>query len=89
MHFDVISCSHEYFSRISTLLEGNSTVLAVGSAFNTPSIEGVNVPGFNKLVRFRRFEKCKIQNFSGGACHRTPLDEARSANKLLFGKPQT
>ena len=31
-HLDVISRSHEYFSRIITLLEGNSIVLAVRSA---------------------------------------------------------
>ena len=31
------------------------------------------MPGFNKLVRFQRFEKCKIHKFSGGACPRTPL----------------
>ena len=35
-HFELISCSHEYFSRISTLLEGNSTVLAIRSAYNPP-----------------------------------------------------
>ena len=35
-HFDLISRSHEYFSRISTLLEDNSTVLAVRSAYNPP-----------------------------------------------------
>ena len=70
-HFDVISRSHAlihaYFSRISTLLEGNSTVLAVRSGYNCkiPSIEGVNVPSFNTLVRLRRFDKSKTQKFSG------------------------
>ena len=61
MHFDVISLLHEYFSCISTLLEGNSNVLAIRSAYNhkIPSIEGVNVSGFNKLVCFRQFERCK------------------------------
>ena len=77
MHFDVISCfKHKYFSRISTLLEGNSTVLAVRSAYNQkiPSIEEVNVPSFNKLVCFRQFEKCKSPKFSRRACPQT-LDE--------------
>ena len=35
-HFDLISHSHKYFSHISTLLKGNSTVLAVRSAYNPP-----------------------------------------------------
>ena len=35
-HFDLISHSHKYFSQISTLLKGNSMVLAVTSAYNPP-----------------------------------------------------
>ena len=57
----MLSCSHKYFSRISTLLEGNSTVVAIRSAYNCkiPSV-GVNVPGFNKSVCFKQFEKCSL-----------------------------
>ena len=49
-HFDVISRSYKYFSSISTLLEGNSTLLAllvliIVKFFPSPSIEGVNMPG--------------------------------------------
>ena len=52
------------------------------------------MPGFNNLVRFRQFEKCKIQNFLGEHASGPTLDEvralgARSANKLLFRTPQT
>ena len=67
-HFHIISRSHEYFSRIySTLLEGNFTVLDVRSAYNRkiPSIEVVNVLGFNKLVHFRQFQKCKQTHYLG------------------------
>ena len=31
------------------------------------------MPGFNKLVCFQRFDKCRIHKFSGGVCPRTPL----------------
>ena len=98
-HFHVISRSHAHTS-IShalalfwkvTLLFWPSEVLIIVKFLPSPSIEGVNVTGFNKLVRFRRFEKCKIHEFSGGAYPRTPLDEARafracSANKVTLWK---
>ena len=73
-YFLVISRSHEYFSRISALPEGNSTVLAIRSAYNRkiPSFTVTELSGFNKIVRLRRFENCKIQKFSGRACLRTP-----------------
>ena len=34
------------------------------------------MPGFNKLVCFQQFDKCKFQKFSRGACPQSPLDEA-------------
>ena len=37
--------------------------------------------GFNKLVRFQRFEKCKIHKFSGGACPRSLTKETHSLGK--------
>ena len=69
-HFDVISRSTSISHALAllwkiTLLFGRQKCLQ-------SSIEGVNMPGFNKLVRFRRFEKCKIQKFSGGARPWTP-----------------
>ena len=100
-HFDVISRSHAHTS-IShalalvwkvTLLFWPSEVLVIGvKSLPSPSIERVNVPGFNKLlVHFWQFEKCKIQKSSGEACPFTPLDEAhtfsaRLANELSLWK---
>ena len=98
-HFDVISRSHAHTS-IShalalfwkvTLLFLPSEVLIIVTFLPSPSMERVNLPGFNKLVRFRRFQKCKIQKFSKRACPQTPLDDARafrarSANKLTLWK---
>ena len=93
MYFDVISRSHAHtsISHILALFWKVTTVLEVRNAYNRKihSKEEVNVPGFNKLVHFKRFEKCKILKFSRGACPWTPLDEARtfsacSANKLIL-----
>ena len=62
------------------------------------SIEGVNVPGFNKLVHLQKFEKCKIKKFSRAAGPRPPppppeMKLAPSAlaqqTNSLFGKTQT
>ena len=60
------------------------------------SIEGVNVPGFNKLVHLQKFEKCKIQKFSRAAGPRSPPPEMKLApsalaqqTNSLFGKTQT
>ena len=47
-------------------LHGALEMLIIVKFLPSPSIEGVNVPGFNKLVRSRRFEKCKIKIFFWG-----------------------
>ena len=69
MYFDVISRSHAHtsISHILALFWKVSTVLEVRNAYNCKihSKEEVNVPGFNKLVHFKRFEKCKILKFAG------------------------
>ena len=51
-----LSCSHKYFSCISTLLDSNSTVLAIRSAYN------------HKITSFTGFgdsRSAKIENFPG------------------------
>ena len=60
MHFNVISHSHKYFSRISALLElGNTIVLDVRNAYNhkIPSFTGTEL---NKLVCFWQYQE--VQN---------------------------
>ena len=68
-HFDVISRSHA-LTRICTLLEGNSTVLAVRSAYNRkiPSIERVTVQN---------------SNIFWGSMPPDPLNEARAVRRSL------